>query len=356
MENRIKKCQKVIHEKQLDAILVTSAANRFYLSEFSGSAGKLLITKNDQNFLLTDFRYKEQAANETENFEIVEINKNPQEKLAEFIKERNINSLGFEDEDMSYKDYNKLNNLCQDIAFIPLEESITELRLIKEQKEIEKIREAIRIAESAYEEILNFIKPGIKEIEIAAELEYILRKKGGEGPSFDFIVASGKRSSLPHGVASDKKVKEGEFITIDFGTYYRGYCSDMTRTLVLGDPEPKQEKIYNLVLKAHKKVIEEVKPGMSGKEADQIARDIIKEAGYGEYFGHGLGHGLGIEVHEGPKVSYQSDVELKAGMVFTDEPGIYIPDYGGVRIEDDILLQESGCQVLNGLSKELITL
>lgn len=355
MQKRIEKCKNIIQNYQVDAVLITSAANRFYLSGFTGSAGKLLITKDNENYLITDFRYKKQAAEEAGDFEVVEINKNRERNLAEFIKDKNINSLGFEDEDMSYKDFHKLKNLCQNIAFVPLENSVNKLRLIKEPEEINKIKKAIEIAEKGFTEILNFIEPGVKEKEIAAELEYILRKNGGEGPSFDFIVASGERSALPHGVASEKKLEKGEFVTIDFGTYYNGYCSDMTRTIILGNSEPRQEEIYNLVLKAHNKVIEKVKPGMTGKEADSIARELIADAGYEDNFGHGLGHGLGIEVHEGPKLSYQSgEKELKDGMVFTDEPGIYLPDYGGVRIEDDILLTENGCQVLNQISKKLM--
>ncbi len=356
MQERIKGCHDIMEEKQLDALLITSSSNRFYLSGFTGTAGNLLITSAGDNYLITDFRYTEQAEDQVEDFEVVEITRNRQKKLAEFIAEKDISSLGFEDDDVSYKKYRRLDELCDGIALVPLGGDVSDLRLTKTESEIEKIVDAIRIAESAFQELLNYIEPGIKEKDIAAELEYLLRQRGGEGPSFDFIVASGRRSALPHGVASDKELEKGDFVTIDFGTFYQGYCSDLTRTLILGEPDEKQREIYELVLEAHKRAINMIEPGMTGREADATARDLIEERGYGEYFGHGLGHGLGVEVHEGPRVSRESDDELRPGMVFTDEPGIYIPDFGGVRIEDDLLLTEDGCEVLNELTKDLITL
>ncbi len=352
---RIEKTKEIMAAKELEAILLTSPENRFYLSGFTGTAGKLVITPG-KNIFITDFRYVEQAKNEISAFDIKEISKNKKEKLAEFLNSLDIASIGFEEEYMSYKTHQELNKLCSDITFVPLEEEIKKMRQIKAQQEIANIQKAIEITERAFEKLLPEIKPGRTEKELAAELEYLLKKEGGEKAAFDFIVASGPRSSLPHGVASDKKINKGEFITFDFGTYYNNYCSDMTRTVVLGEPSDKQQEVYSIVLKANKLVCEKLQPGMTGAEADAIARDIIKEAGYGENFGHGLGHGLGIEVHESPRLSTESETTLKAGMVVTNEPGIYIADWGGVRIEDDLLITEEGCQVLNSSSKELIKL
>ncbi|SDL42566.1 M24 family metallopeptidase [Halarsenatibacter silvermanii] len=356
MRERLEKSYKVMETRQLDAVLVTSFPNRFYFSGFSGTSGQLLLQREGKNFFITDFRYTEQASEETEGYEIVEVNQKKLEQLAEVIREEKITSLGFENRRLNHYHYKKIDDLTENTALIPLDKDLDEIRLVKSKEEIETIKEAIGITEEAFSEILNFIEPGLSEKRIAAELEYILRKKGGEGPAFDFIVASGQRSALPHGVASEKKLKKGEFVTLDFGIRYSGYCSDMTRTIFLGEPLEKHREIYDLVLSAHNEVIEKVKPGLSGSEADALARDLIEAEGYGDNFGHGLGHGLGIEVHEGPKLSSQSDTILKPGMIFTDEPGIYISGFGGVRIEDDILLNDEGAVVLNNFTKELITL
>ncbi len=356
MKKRLKRCREILEEKQLDAVLITSSANRFYLSGFSGTSGSLIITSSGENHLVTDFRYIEQAEEEAKDFKIVEVSQKRRKKLSEHILSLDINSLGFEEEEISYKYYQEMKDYLQGLSLVPLEGSVSKLRRQKDEEEIDAIEEAIKISEAALKELLNFIEPGKSEGEIAAKLEYLLRQRGGEGPAFDFIVASGERSALPHGVASEKLLKNGEFVTIDFGTKYRGYCSDITRTFVMGEPDEKQEEIYEIVLAAQRRAIDEIEPGMSGQEADAVARDYIREEGYEDNFGHGLGHGLGIEVHEGPKLSSQSDDNLEPGMVFTDEPGIYISDFGGVRIEDDIFLTESGCRVLTDFEKELIKL
>ncbi|MFW6382392.1 MAG: aminopeptidase P family protein, partial [Bacillota bacterium] len=339
-------------EKELDAIMITSKENRFYFSGFTGTAGIILITDSN-NYFITDFRYISQANKQTEGFEIIEISKNKNKNLLKFLNDHNLNRVGFEDGDLSYKQYQELKDIDPEKEYFPLSDEINEFRIIKDDQEIETIKNAISITEKAFEKIITYIKPGMKEREVAAELEYYLRKLGGEGPSFDFIVASGKRSALPHGVASDKLIEVGDFITLDFGTYYKGYCSDMTRTIVVGEPDQKQVDIYNIVLKAHLEVIDKIKAGMTGQEADQIARKIIEEAGYGDNFGHGLGHGLGIEIHEAPRLSKTSETVLKPGMIVTDEPGIYLPDWGGVRIEDDLVITEDGCKSLNKSNKEL---
>lgn len=355
MKKRIDKLRKNLIEKDIEAFLVTKRENVRYLSNFTGTAGKLLITQKD-NIFITDFRYLDQAAEQTEGCVIEEISSDFVKGFAELLKRKNIKNLSFESEDLNFKMYQKLKDNLDLDSFMPLESLVENLRLIKDQSEIEKIKKAVEIADQGFDFLIDFIEPGKTEKEVALELEFFMKRKGGEANAFDFIVASGKRGALPHGVASDKKIETGDLVTIDFGTVYQGYHSDMTRTIAVGEPEAKLKNIYELVLSAQQKVIREIKAGMSCFEADKIARDFIAEAGYKENFGHGLGHGLGLEIHEGPRLSYSSDSQLKAGMVVTDEPGIYVSGLGGVRIEDDLVITENGCQVLNSAPKELIIL
>jgi Xaa-Pro aminopeptidase len=353
MKNRIEKAREMMEEKGLDGFLVEKAVNRFYLTGFTGTAGRVLFTP-ENNYFITDFRYTEQANSQTDGYKIIEINRKVPEKLAKILKEDGVTKLGFEGKDVSYHTYqNYKKKLGENITLKSTKDMIQKIRLIKEESEINKIKKAVEITDKAFEHILDYIDTDKTERDIALELEHFMKRQGAEKNAFDFIVASGKRSSLPHGVASSKKIEHGDFITMDFGTYYQGYCSDMTRTIVVGEASQKQRDIYNKVLEAHNKVIEKIKPGMNGKEVDALARDIIKEAGYEDNFGHGLGHGIGVEVHEGPRASYTSEDELKPGMLVTDEPGIYIPDWGGVRIEDDLLITEKGCKPLNSSPKEL---
>ena len=353
MKKRIEKTRNLMQKQEIDSLLITTDVNRFYLSGFTGSSGLILFTP-EENYFITDFRYTEQAKNQTNGFKILEFNKDIPEKINEILVEANSKKLGFESKNVSYNKYEEYKSKFSDTDLVATEDLIKNLRETKEEEEIDKIKKAIEITDNAFDHILDFIEVGKTEREIALELEYFMKQSGGEKNAFDFIVASGKRSSMPHGVASDKKLEKGDFITMDFGTFYKGYCSDMTRTVVLGEVSDKQRKIYNIVLEAHNEVIDKIKPGMSGKEVDAIARDIIKDAGYKDNFGHGLGHGIGVEVHEGPRASYKSDNVIKEGMVVTDEPGIYIPDWGGVRIEDDLLITEDGCEILNNSPKELI--
>jgi len=252
--------------------------------------------------------------------------------------------------------YQKLKEKLDVDSLNPLESLVEELQMIKDQAEIEKIKKAVEIADQGFQFLIDFIKPGKSEKEVALELEFFMKRQGGEANAFDFIVASGKRGALPHGVASEKKIEIGDLVTIDFGTVYQGYHSDITRTLAVGEPSASLRDIYELVLTAQQKVIAEIKAGMDCFDADKIARDFIAEAGYKDNFGHGLGHGVGLEIHEAPRLSYTSKDVLKAGMVVTDEPGIYVSGLGGVRIEDDLLITESGCEVLNSATKELVIL
>ena len=353
MKNRIKKVKDIINEAEFDSLLIDSDVNRFYLTNFTGSAGRVLFTPENEYFI-TDFRYTEQAANQTDGFKIVELNKDVVESINDILQRDGTEKLGFEAKTVNYYQYGKYDEKFKDIELISTEDLIKDVRMIKEENEIEMIKKAIEISDKAYEHILDFIEVGMTEKEVALELEIFQKKLGGSKNAFDFIVASGKRSSMPHGVASDKVINENELITLDFGTFYKGYCSDMTRTFVLGKANKKQKEIYNKVLEAQLAVIDKIKAGMSGVEADKIARDIIEDAGYGDNFGHGLGHGIGVEVHEGPNVSYKSEDDLKENSIVTDEPGIYIKDWGGVRIEDDLLITKDGCEVLNSSPKELI--
>ncbi len=353
MQYRIDRVRELMQKEALDSLLIDSGVNRFYLTGFTGSAGRVLFTP-EENYLITDFRYVEQAQQQVEGFKIIELNKSVEDGLSEILKQDHTNILGFESKIISYDQYKKYQKNFSNIELIATKNLVQNLRLIKDESELKRIKKAVEIADQAFVHILDYLTPGLSEKDVALELEYFMKKLGGEKNSFDFIVASGKRSSLPHGVASDKKLQKGDFVTMDFGTIYQGYCSDMTRTVVLGSPTSKQSQIYDLVLEAHMAVINKLKAGMIAKEADEVARSIINDAGYKENFGHGLGHGVGTEVHEKPKISYTSRDILESGMVITDEPGVYISDWGGVRIEDDLLVTEDGCEVLNDSPKELI--
>ncbi|SFL09224.1 M24 family metallopeptidase [Halanaerobium salsuginis] len=355
MQTRIEKLTKIIKEKEIEAFLVTRRENVRYLTNFTGTAGKVLITDQECIFI-TDFRYLDQAAEQTDGCVIEEISGEFMSGFKKLLDKKSIKELAFESEDLSYQLYRAFENKLNLDKLIPTSNLVENLRLIKDETELAKIKEAVRIADLGFDFLLEFIQPGITEKEISRELEFFMKREGGEANAFDFIVASGKRGALPHGVASDKKVAKGDLITIDFGTVYQGYHSDITRTLAVGEPEPKLKDIYNLVLTVQKKVIDEIKPGMSCLKADKIARDFITAEGYGKNFGHGLGHGIGLEIHEGPRLSYTADKTLQPGMVVTDEPGIYISNLGGVRIEDDLLITKDGCEVLNKAPKELIIL
>ncbi|MFW6029710.1 MAG: M24 family metallopeptidase [Halanaerobiales bacterium] len=352
MKERLKKAHNLMNEKKIKAIIIDSGINRRYLSGFTGTAGRILLSI-EKDYLFTDFRYTEQAAKEIEGLEVLEVNRNFEEKLNEILNNLGIEKLAFESKTISYQQFQKYEDILE-CELEAVSDFVEELRVVKDDEEIENIKKAVEITDQAFDHICQFIKAGMTEKEVALELEFFMKKKGASDNAFDFIVASGKRSSLPHGVASDKVIEKGDFITMDFGTFYEGYCSDLTRTVVLGKADRKQKNIYNIVLEAQLKVIEKIKANMSCKDVDAIARDIISEAGYKDNFGHGLGHGIGLEVHEDPRLSFTSDHFLKADMIVTDEPGIYIPNWGGVRIEDDLLITEEGCEVLNKAPKELI--
>ena len=352
--SRINNIQTKLAEQKLDAILITSSYNLRYASGFTGTTGLSVITR-EKAFFVTDFRYTEQAAKQAEGFEVIQ-NKGPiYDEVAKIVEAEGISRIGFEENYVSYAAYQSIN-ASLGCELVPVSSLVEQLREIKDETEVELIQQAIEITEAAFEHILTYIKPGMTEIKVANELDFFMRERGASGVSFDTIVASGIRSAMPHGVASDKVIEQGDMVTIDFGCYYKGYISDMTRTFAVGDPGEELKKIHQIVLDANLKVTAAAKAGMTGAELDAIARDYITEQGYGEAFGHSTGHGIGLEVHEGPGISFKNNQPLVVGNMITNEPGIYIPGLGGVRIEDDLLITESGNRNLMKSTKELIIL
>ncbi|MBE4910463.1 aminopeptidase P family protein [Bacillus luteolus] len=352
---KLEKLRESFKNHSVDGLLITNAYNRRYMTEFTGTAGVALVSETKAVFI-TDFRYVEQANKQIEHFEIVQHKGPIIEEVAKQAAEMGLKKLGFEQDDLTfatYKAYEKEVNA----EFVPVSGAIEKLRLIKSESEIKILKEAAEIADAAYSHILKYIRAGITELDVSNELEFFMRKNGAISSSFDIIVASGYRSALPHGVASDKIIEKGDFVTLDFGAYYKGYCSDITRTLAVGEPSEELKKIYNIVLEAQLRGMAGIKPGMTGKEADALTRDYITEHGYGEYFGHSTGHGLGMEVHEQPSLSVKADsAVLEPGMVVTVEPGIYVAGLGGVRIEDDTVITPNGNESLTYSTKELIIL
>lgn len=345
---RIERFLKAIGEQKLDAFLVTGGIDLRYLSHFSGSAGMLWVSSEHRVFI-TDFRYESQAKAEVgENAEIYITS--PDKGYLEIIEElglvENVKYTGFDSGNVNYDLYRRLCAKFMKTNWIPVANPVSDIRAQKEPAEIERIHQAAKIAMESLAETLPLLRPGITEKEFAAELEYRMRKKGSEKSPFDIIVASGWRAALPHGAASDKSIAAGEMIVIDFGATYGGYAADITRTFFLGTPDEKFKKIYNTVLTAQEAAIEYAKTGKTGKEIDQVAREIIENAGFGENFGHGLGHGLGLAVHDAPTLNKKNEKPIPDNAVVTVEPGIYIENWGGVRIEDDIIISESGAKII----------
>jgi len=340
-----------------DCVIISSPENRRYFTSFNSSDGFLVITEKEAVFF-TDSRYIEAAQKQISACKSVLL-KRVSETIVPFLKEKNIENIYLETERLTVAELNSLKkafDFCKVEAKEEVDEIINKLRSVKTEKEIEYIKKAQQIAEDAFKHILKFIKVGVTEKEIALELDFYMLSHGAEAVSFETIAVSGKNSSMPHGVPTDKKVESGDFITMDFGAVYNGYHSDMTRTVILGEPTEKQKEVYETVLKAQKASLEVLKNGVTGFDADKAARDVIENAGYKENFGHGTGHGVGVEIHESPNLSPYSKAILETGNVVTVEPGIYIPDEFGVRIEDMALITENGYINLTNCEKELIIL
>lgn len=356
--NHFQKIAAHLADRGLDAMLLTGEANRFYASGFhsSGTDGVALVTRN-QAYYFTDSRYTEAAERYVKDAVIREVGhgRGYSSLINEALAEQAARTVGYEDAYMTVRDYEAYRKALR-CDLLPATDLLTDLRKVKDREELEAMIGAQRIAEKALADILKEIRPGVTEKEIAARLQYLMLHYGASDMSFDPIVVSGPNGSLPHGVPSEKTIQKGEFVTMDFGCIYRGYCSDMTRTVAVGSVTEEMRTVYDTVLAAQRAGIAAAKAGATGKAVDGAARDIIADAGYGSYFGHSFGHGVGVEIHEAPNASPMNDTPLPAGAVISAEPGIYLPGRLGVRIEDVIVLTEDGYRDLTEAPKELLIL
>ena len=351
-KTRISALISLVKENKLSAMLVSKEENVRYLSGFSGDSATLIITP-EKKILVTDGRYTEQAGLEAKDFEIIEQTEGLWRKTAETILSLKIKKIGFEGKHLTYTVHAALKKLLPKVELVHI--SLENFREVKDEEEISLIQKACDIADFAFEEVLKFIRPGLKEFEVAAFLENAMRNRGSEKAAFDTIVASGVRGSLPHGISTEKLIISGEFVTMDFGATYKGYASDITRTVAVGAATEEMRNVYGAVLKAQESVLPKIKTGASGVELDAFARKVLGE--YEKYFAHSLGHGVGLEIHEEPRLSKKSKcLSLKKNMIVTDEPGVYIEGKFGVRIEDTVLVTDNGGVRLTKSDKKLVEL
>jgi Xaa-Pro aminopeptidase len=354
LNNRISSAREYLERFGVEAVIFLGLPNIRYLAGFTGSDGAFILGK-EKEWFLTDSRYTTQATLEVAEAGVIEY-RIKTEGIAALLTAESVKKAGFEAEQTTVAFLHTLSEALPGVEFIPIGTELDDLRISKGADELQYLAESADIASQALLGILDSIRPGVPEREVALAIEFAMKKAGADEKSFDFIVASGPRGALPHGKASDKEISAGELVTIDFGAVYRGYHSDETVTVAVGNPDSQQKEIYSIVKDAHDKALDAVKPGISLKELDGIARRHIEDKGYGKYFGHGLGHGVGLEVHEKPTVSFRSEQIAGEGMVFTIEPGIYIPDWGGVRIEDTVVVTQDGYRLITKVPKELMVL
>jgi Xaa-Pro aminopeptidase len=354
LKNRIQKLRQALDEKQIDGIFISQAESRRYLSGFDGSAGFLLVTAKNK-ILATDFRYTSQAKSQAPDYEIFTIANDIDSWFPKLVAELKIKRLGFEAGDISFARHRQLCDILKkgksSLKLIPVEGVVESLRAVKEAAEVEHIAKAAGIADAAMEYIRDKIQAGMTEKQVAWEIEKFMREKGSQSIPFDIIVASGKNSALPHAQPSTKTINNGEPIMIDIGARIEGYGSDLSRTICLGTPDDNFKRLYDIVLGAQLGAMAIIKEGMTGAEADNLARVIIEEAGYGKAFGHGLGHGVGLAPHEQPRLGPNSSDRLSEGMVFTIEPGIYLEGWGGVRIEDLVIMEKGKVREISKAKK-----
>jgi Xaa-Pro aminopeptidase len=355
MTSRLRQLRAQFDALKIDGFLVTLPPHVRYLSGFSGSAGVGIVTRSALT-LLTDGRYAEQVRSEVQGWKIIVT----QRGLFEEIQHKRLLApgarIGFDGNSVSFAQFQHLRKLLPKVKFLPKVDCVERIAVTKDAGEVAKIRRAVAISDAVFAELLPLVKPGVAELDLAAEISYRHRRHGAEGDAFETIVASGERSALPHGRATAKKLKTGELVTFDFGCVYEGYHSDITRTVALGKPKAEARKIYRVVLEAQERSVEAATAGMPASELDSVARAHIKRQGYEKYFRHSLGHGIGLQIHEQPRISVLSKATLERGNVITIEPGIYLPGVGGVRIEDDVVISEGRCEVLTRSTKELLVL
>lgn len=343
--------------EEIDALIINTPVNRLYLTGLQSSAGTLLVTRDDAYFII-DFRYFERAKTEARGCEVI-LQGKLYEQLSELLHKHNAKTIGIDGDYLTVSDYLTLNEKLPGFGFVmngEISGILKRMRMIKSTVELAYIKAAQRITDDAFIHICNYIKAGMTDRQVACELLDYTNRHGSERPSFDYIIVSGKRSSMPHGTPSDKVIERGDFITMDFGCTVNGYCSDMTRTVAVGEPSEEQRLVYETVLQAQLASIEKIRAGAVCSDVDAAAREIIAKAGWGDCFGHGLGHSLGIEIHESPTFSMRDQTVCEAGMVVTAEPGIYLEGKFGVRTEDMVYVTADGCENLTRSRKQLIIL
>ncbi len=340
-----------------DAGLVLSEVNRRYLTGFDATDGILMLTRS-RAVLLMDSRYIEAAREQAKGCEVV-LRENAADQMADFFKKEQVKRAAVEVRELPVAEFARFKSLFPDVVFSmdgAFNDAILSLRACKGPEELDAIRRAQKITDDAYKHILPFLKPGARERDLALEIEYFMRQNGASGPSFDLIVVSGENSSRPHGVPGDRKLRDGDFVTMDTGAVVDGYCSDMTRTVAIGHATDEMRRAYETVLTAQQAAEEALAPGKTGREVDKVARDLIYAAGYEGCFGHGLGHSVGLEIHEEPRLSPSCGTVLRSGMMMTVEPGVYLEGRFGLRIEDLTVLTEDGCEILTKSPKKLLVL
>ncbi len=353
IEQRLTGLRGLMEKKKLDCFLTFSMENVRYLTGFTGSAGMVVVTPRKAYFM-TDGRYTTQARQEIKGY-VIKQYKVPFKEAGRLINSLSVTRLGIESEHITHASYRALRPQLNVSIVRSTGGMVEELRMVKDADEIRLLKGAADIVGKALEDVMSAIRPGMSEWDIAVELEHRFKLLGSERNSFDFIVASGKRGALPHGIATDKKVRKGEMVTIDCGACWKGYYSDCTRTCVVGRSSLRQREIYQIVHDAQRKAIEAIRPGVKSGAVDAAARKHIAGKGFGKHFTHSTGHGVGLAVHEEPRISQACPVSLEPGMVVTAEPGVYIPEWGGVRIEDMVLVTEDGAEVItSGITSELI--
>jgi Xaa-Pro aminopeptidase len=347
---RLTKLREILPKHNLDAFLVSQPENRKYLSGFTGSAGLLLISA-DQAVLATDFRYYEQVRREAPDFQLAEIKTKFSDHVPDLLSDLGVQRLGFESQHLTVDQLDTWSQAVEGVEWVPIKEGVEKIRVLKDEQEIESLRRSVALTDAAFAHMVEVIKPGLTERQVAWEIEAYMRTHGARKVAFDLIVAAGPNGALPHAQPRDHAIQPGEPIVIDIGCVLDGYCSDMTRTVCLGQPSAKVLEVWETVLKAQEAAIAGIHAGVSGVDADALSRDVITEAGYGEHFGHGLGHGVGLAVHELPRASRLSEDTFEAGMSLTIEPGIYLPGEFGVRLEDLVIVREKKVEVLTKTQK-----